>query len=282
MRDQWLVETDWLAEHLGTPDVVVLDASWHLPAAERDPKQEFLDRHIPGALFFDIDEIADTDDPLPHMLPSPEKFSARVRKMGIGDGKRVVVYDSLGLFTAARVWWMFRIMGHDDVAILNGGLPKWIAEDRPIEDGPPRGTQERHFTARLKTMMVRDAGDVSVASDNQTAQIVDARSPARFQGKEPEPRPELRSGHIPGSLNVHYASLLAPDGTVKDNQALREAFENAGVDYSKPVITSCGSGVSAAILALGLEMTGHRKVAIYDGSWTDWGADENRPVATGE
>jgi len=281
-REEWLVETDWLAEHLGAPDLVVLDASWHLPPSGRDGAAEYLEKRIPGALYFDIDDIADTTSELPHTLPPPEKFTSRMRKMGIGDGKKIVAYDSAGLFSAARVWWMFRVMGHDDVAILNGGLAKWIAEDRPLEDGPPRPVQERHFTSRMQTMMVRDASYVARASETGSAQIVDARSPGRFQGVEPEPRPELPSGHIPRSRNVYYGDLLNADGTVKDNDALQAAFDAAGVDFSKPVITSCGSGVTAAIVTLALEMLGHNQVGLYDGSWTDWASGEGRPVATGE
>jgi len=281
-RTRYLVSTDWLAGHLGAPDLVLLDASWHLPPTGRDGYREYLDGHIPGALFFDIDEIADTDSGLPHMLPPAEKFSSRVRKMGIGDGKRVIAYDSLGLFSAARVWWMFRVMGHDDVAILDGGLAKWIAEGRPLEEGVPAPRSERHFTARIKTMMVRDKDDLVAASRRGDTQILDARSPGRFAGREPEPREGLRSGHIPGSLNLPYASLLNGDGTLKDDVELRRAFEAAGVDLSRPVVTTCGSGVTAAILSLGLELLGHRKVSLYDGSWSEWGADETLPVDSGE
>lgn len=281
-RTRFLVSTDWLGEHLGAPDLVVLDASWHLPPTGRDAYREYLEGHIPGALFFDIDEIADTDSALPHMLPPAEKFSSRVRKMGIGDGKRVIAYDSLGLFSAARVWWMFRVMGHDDVAVLDGGLAKWIAEGRPLEEGVPSPRSERHFTARTKTMMVRDKDDLAAASQRGNAQIVDARSAGRFAGREPEPRKGLRSGHIPGSLNLHYASLLNGDGTLKDDAELRRAFEAAGVDLARPVVTTCGSGVTAAILSLGLELLGHGKVSLYDGSWSEWGSDENLPVETGE
>jgi thiosulfate/3-mercaptopyruvate sulfurtransferase len=276
-----LVTTDWLAAHLEAPDLVVLDGSWHLPTAGRNARAEYLAERIPGALFFDIDEIADTQSPFPHMLPSAEKFASRMRKMGIGDGKRIVVYDTVGLYSAARVWWTFRVFGHNDVAVLDGGLPKWKREGRPLEDGPPDPRQERHFTARLQSIMARDRGDVLKAVEGGHIQIADARSPARFRAEEPEPRAGLRGGHMPGAKNVHYASLLAPDGRLKSPDAIRKAFTDAGVDLSRPVITSCGSGVTAAILILGLELIGHNDHALYDGSWSEWGADPALPVATG-
>ncbi len=274
----WLVETEWLQEHLSAPDIVVLDASWHLPTENRNPKAEFLEAHIPGAMFFDIDEISDTDSDLPHMLPSPEKFASRMRRMGVGDGSRVVVYDTRGLMSAARVWWMFRVMGHEDVAVLNGGLPKWTAENRPTEDGGARPRQEKHFTARLQTMMVRDKHDVSKASENGNALIVDARSAGRFQGTSPEPREGLRSGHIPNSINLPFDRLLADDKTLKTSEELSAVFESAGITPGKPVITTCGSGVTAAILSLGLAIAGNAKTGLYDGSWTEWGGDHSLPV----
>ena len=278
---RWIVETDWLEQHLDAPDIVVVDGSWHLPTANRDPRAEYLERHIPGALFFDIDDISDTESALPHMLPRPEKFASRMRRMGIGDGARVVVYDAAGLFSAARVWWMFRVMGHDDVAVLDGGLPKWIAEGRALEDGPPRPRQERHFTARLQTMMVRDRDDVAGASTTGSAQIVDARAAGRFAGEAPEPRPGLRAGHIPDSRNVPYDQLLNPDKTLKAPDDIRAAFEAAGVDLARPVITTCGSGVTAAVLSLGLAVSGRLDTGLYDGSWTEWGADPSLPIETG-
>ena len=275
-----LVTTDWLADHLDAPDVVVVDASWHLPTAERDGKAEYLEEHIPGALYFDIDDLSDTDSPLPHMLPSPEKFASRMRRMGVGDGKRVVAYDTVGLFSAARAWWMFRVMGHDDVAILDGGLKKWKAEGRPLEDRPPPPAQERHFTARFQAMMVRDKSDMARMAERAAAQIIDARGRDRFSGTAPEPREGLRSGHIPGSSNLPYSELLNEDGTVRPVDDIREAFINAGVDLSKPVATTCGSGVTAAVLALGLTLVGHKNHSLYDGSWTEWGADSKLPVET--
>ena len=271
-----LVSSGWLAAHLSSPDVTVLDCSWHMPAVRRDAKAEFLATRIADAQFFDIDEIADTSSGLPHMLPSPEKFSARVRKLGVGDGNRVVCYDAAGLFSAARVWWTFRVFGHQDVVILDGGLPNWLAEGRSVEDGPPAKPQERHFTARMQTMMVRSKNEVA----RSTAQIADARSPGRFKGLELEPRAGVRPGHIPGARNLHYATLLNEDGTLKDRAALASIFSAAGIDVLKPVITSCGSGVTAAILSLGLTILGARDHALYDGSWTEWGGDNALPVET--
>jgi thiosulfate/3-mercaptopyruvate sulfurtransferase len=279
-RSDHLVTTDWLAEHLDAPDVIILDASWHLPGTDRSGKAEFDEEHIPGASFFDIDDLSDETSHLPHMLPSPIKFSSRMRKMGIGDGKRIVVYDSHGLFSAARVWWMFRVFGHDDVVILDGGLKKWKAEDRPLEDGPPAPAQERHFSARQQSIMVRDADDIRAIIANGKAQIADARSPGRFSGVEKEPRAGLRSGHMPGAVCVHYATLLNEDGTVKPAEEITTVFADAGVDLSAPVVTTCGSGVTAAILTLGLILAGHQDNALYDGSWTEWGGLEDVPVET--
>lgn len=276
-----IVSTEWLEAHLNSPDIAILDASWHLPTAKRDPKQEFLAAHIPGAQFFDIDELSDTSSPLPHMLPSPEKFSSRMRKMGVGDGKRVIAYDSAGLFSAARCWWMLKVFGHDDVAVLDGGLKKWLAEGRPTEDGPALKPQERHFTARSRPFMVRDMKEVATALASGTAQVADARSGTRFRGEEVEPRPGVRAGHMPGAKNVHYASLLNPDGTLKSKDAIAETFRAAGIDLAKPVITSCGSGVTAAILTLGLTLIGAKDHALYDGSWTEWGGSADMKVATG-
>ena len=276
-----IVSTEWLEAHLGSPDIAVIDASWHLPTAGRDAKKEFAEVHIPGAQFFDIDELSDTASALPHMLPSPEKFSSRMRRMGIGDGKRVIAYDATGLFSAARAWWMFKVFGHDDVAVLDGGLKKWLAENRPTEDGPALPRQERHFTARFKGSMVKDMKEVAAALKSGTAQLADARSGTRFRGEEVEPRAHVRAGHMPGARNVHYARLLNADGTLKSAADIEAAFRAAGVDLSKPVITSCGSGVTAAILTLGLTLTGARDHALYDGSWTEWGGTPDKPVATG-
>lgn len=278
---KWLVETDWLATHLDAPDLVVLDGSLHLPTSGRDARAEYLAAHIPGALFFDINDIADEKNPLPHMLPSTVKFASRMKKMGIGDGMRVVVYDSEGLYSAARVWWTFRVMGHDDVAVLNGGLKKWKAESRPLDEGEPPRRGERHFTPRFHAELVRDAADVQALIGSRAAQLVDARSPERFEGRVAEPRKGLRGGHIPGSRNVHYASLLNPDGTLKPAAELRAAFAKAGVDPDKPVVASCGSGVTAGVVAFALAMLGRPEAAVYDGSWTEWGAGSGLAINTG-
>jgi len=278
---RWLVETDWLASHLDTPGLVVLDGSMHLPTTKRNARVEYLSEHIPGALFFDIDDIADDKSPLPHMLPPTEKFASRMKRMGIGDGMHIVAYDSEGLYSAARVWWMFRAMGHEEVRILNGGLKKWKAEGRRLEDGPPRHRTERHFSATLNAELVRDAADVRGLIGGKAAQIVDARAAARFEGTAPEPRQGLRSGHIPGSRNVPFASLLNPDGTLKGETELAAIFAKAGVDTGRPVVASCGSGVTAGVVALALAILGRADAAVYDGSWTEWGADASLPIETG-
>ena len=280
-RGSYVVDTDWLAAHLDAPDLVVLDGSWHLPTAGRDARAEYAAEHIPGALFFDIDEISDETSSLPHMLPSTVKFASRMKQMGIGDGMRIVVYDSTGMFSAARVWWTFRVMGHEDVAVLNGGLPKWKAEGRPLTPEPTPPRSQRHFTPRLNASLVRDLEDMKRIVEGGSAQIADARGPGRFSGSESEPRPGLRSGHIPGSRNVPYARLLNPDGTLKPASELHQVFAEAGVDPARPVVTTCGSGVSAAVLSLALALIGKPDTGLYDGSWSEWGReDAGTPVET--
>ena len=275
-----LVSTDWLAAHLRDPDLRVLDASWYLPSMNRDAKAEYAAGHIPGARFFDIDEISDLRSGLPHMAPPVEKFIARMRAMGVGDGHQVVVYDGQGLFSAARVWWLFRLMGKTDIAVLDGGLPKWKAEGRDLEDMPPI-VRDRHMTVSRQAGLVKDVTQVAHASKLGLAEIIDARPAPRFRGEVDEPRPGLRAGHIPGARNVPFAEVLNPDGTLKDVAALRAVFEGAGVDLAKPAITTCGSGVTAAVLALALERLGHRNWALYDGSWAEWGMYEDLKVAKG-
>jgi len=276
-----LVSTQWLADHLKSPDLRLLDASWYLPEMGRDARAEYEATHIPGARFFDIHEIADLRSQLPHMVPPVEKFMSRMRAMGIGDGHQVVVYDGAGLLSAARVWWLFRLMGKFDIAVLDGGLPKWLAEGRPVEDLPPV-IRDRHMTVQRQAQMIKDVTQVAAASKLKDHEIVDARSAGRFRGEEPEPREGLRSGHIPNSKNLHYQDLLKKDGTMKSVAELEKLFQNADVDLSKPVITTCGSGVTACILDLALERIGHKAHAVYDGSWSEWGMYNDLKVATGE
>ena len=278
---KFLAETAWLASHLHAPDLVVLDGSMHLPGSGRDAKSEYWAAHIPGALFFDIDEIADRSSPLPHMLPPAAMFASRMKRMGIGDGMHIIAYDSEGLYSAARVWWMFRAMGHREVRVLNGGLKKWKAEGRPLEDGPARPRSARHFTAVRNAELIRDAADVRTLIDSRSAQLVDARDAARFAGRAPEPRPGLRSGHIPGSINVPFALLVNPDGTMRSADELAAIFDAAGVDPTGRVVASCGSGVTAGIIALALAILGRSDAAIYDGSWSEWGGDHRLPIETG-
>ena len=277
-----LVSTEWLAEHMSAPDVRLVDATWFMPGGDRSARAEYEACHIPGAVFFDIDEIADTDNPLPHMLPSPEKFSSRVRKLGLGDGVRMVVYDANGGYMAAhRVWWTFRTFGHEGISVLDGGLPKWLDEGRVTEDMPPM-PRERHFTATQNNFLVRSRDQVLSNIDSKREQVVDARSPGRFNGTDADPRAELPSGHIPGSFNVPFNALVNMQdfATLKSAGDIKAAFEDAGVDVTKPIITTCGSGVTASVLALALHLIGAPDVAVYDGSWTEWASDPTNPVAT--
>lgn len=274
-----LVSTEWLARNLSQPDLRIVDATYYLPMQNKNAKAEYLERHIPGAIFFDLDDISDSTSTLPHMLPPPEKFASRVRKLGIGDGNRIVVYDAQGMMSAARVWWMFRIFGAREIAILDGGLPKWLAEGRPIEDGQVT-LQERHFTARLDNTQVRGNDQVKRNIDSKREHVLDARTAGRFHATEPEIWPGRRSGHIPGSHNLPYGQLLKPDMTFKDADAMRALYERAGIDLKKPVVTSCGSGITACVLAFGLHLIGHRDIAVYDGSWAEWGLPGDTPVAT--
>lgn len=276
-----LVSTGWLADNLGTPDLRVVDASYYLPGEGLDPRQEYEAQHIPGAVFFDIDAIKDPASDLPHMLPPPHIFSAKVRKLGLGDGLRFVIYDQRGLFSAPRVWWTFRIFGHQEVAVLDGGLPKWLNEGRPVEEGAVRA-EERHFTPRMNSLLLRDRAQMLDNLASRADQVLDARSRARFAGSAPEPRQGLRAGHIPGSRNLPFTEIVdSGRQTLLDAAALKERFAAAGIDLQRPVVTTCGSGVTAAVLALGLYRAGQRDAAVYDGSWSEWGQAGDTPVESG-
>ena len=276
---RWLVSTDWLAEHLRDPGLVVVDASWYLPAENRDGFEEYLAAHIPSAVFFDIDEIADHSRGLPHMLPPPDVFSLHMARLGIANGDKVVVYDGAGLFSAPRVWWTLRIFGIQDVFVLDGGFPKWRAEGKPVEAGMVT-REPTHFSAAFNEAMVANLERIKKTLVDRSAQVVDARSAARFRGEAPEPRPGVRSGHMPGSLNLP-SSKLVENGALASPQKIAAAVSEVGIDPAKPVITSCGSGVTAAILWLALDSIGKEPQALYDGSWTEWGSNEELPVATG-
>ena len=272
-----LVSTAWLAEHLDAPDVKVVDATWYLPTLQRDARAEYAAAHIPGAVYFDIDEIADEQSPLPHMLPGPAKFSSRVRKLGLGDGTRIVIYDHNRYSASARAWWMFRVFGHPEVAVLDGGLAKWRAEGRPLDDRPV-APREAHFSARQTHQMVRGLEQIRSNLVARHEQLVDARTTGRFHGTEPEPRAGLRAGHIPHSLNLPYLDLVAADGTLRPPAELRARFDAVGLDLEQPIVTSCGSGVTACTVALALHQLGAPDVAVYDGSWSEWGGRGDTPI----
>ncbi len=275
-----LVTTEWLAAELGKPGLLIFDATKYLPNEPKDGKAEFLNAHIPGARYFDIDEVADPDTDLPHMVPSPGRFSKLMSAMGIGNGTRVVFYDQKGLASAARGWWLMSLFGHDQAAVLDGGLPKWVREGRATEAGAAAAPVPASFQADFRATRLRGVGDLLRNVASQAELVLDARAAGRFTGATPEPRAGMRSGHIPGSANVPYTDLLHADGTFKSAAEVRARFAAAGVDGSLPVVTSCGSGVTACILTLGLRLAGLPEGAVYDGSWTEWGGRADTPVET--
>ena len=274
-----LVSTEWLATEQGAADLRIVDASLFLPDHHRDARTEFEAAHIPGAIFLDLDELRDVDSSLPYTLPSAEKFASRMQSLGLGDGSRIVIYDDSPLKSAARAWWMFRLFGAHDVAVLDGGLAKWKAEGRETESGKPN-VRHRHFTVWKDEASLATKADVETALGAGT-QVVDARTPGRFAGEEPEPRPDVEPGHIPGAKNLPHAKLFDEDGTWKQDEALRAAFTEAGVDPDQPMVTTCGSGVTASVLAFGAHLLGGKDVKVYDGSWAEWGSDPETPKAKG-
>lgn len=273
-----LIELAELAERLNEPDLVILDATWFLPPTDRDAKTEYATAHIPGAIYFDIDDIVDPESTLPHTMPSAEIFAAKVGALGIGNESRIVVYDALGAFSAPRVWWMFRAMGHKTVAVLNGGLPCWQAQNHPVTDEIADITVQ-NYSARFDQASLATMDGVATGLTGGHIQVLDARSEGRFYGREPERRPGVRSGHMPGAKNLHYGALLNPDDqTFRNIDDLRAAFSGAAIEDGLPVVTTCGSGVTACILSLGLHLIGRSDWAVYDGSWTEWGASSDTPV----
>ena len=275
-----LVSTDWLAAEMGKSDLSIIDASLFLPAMGRNARAEFEAAHIPGAVFFDIEEVSDTTNPLPTMLPPAEKFASRCQALGLGDGSRIVVYDNSPLKSSARLWWMLNLFGAHEVAILDGGFPKWQAEGRPVESGKPI-VRHRHFTVWADKALVRDMAQMTDNLRSKAEQVVDARGAGRFTGAEPDPRPGVRPGHIPGSKNIPYSALFNEDGTFKAPADIKALFDAAEIDLSKPLVATCGSGITAPVVAFGAALVGKPTVAVYDGSWSEWGANPHNPAVTG-
>jgi thiosulfate/3-mercaptopyruvate sulfurtransferase len=275
-----LVTTDWLAAELGKPDLVIFDATKYLPNEPKDGIAEYRRAHIPGARYFDIDQIADPDTDLPHMVPTPGRFAKLMGELGVANTSRVVFYDQKGLASAARGWWLMGLFGHDEAAVLDGGLPKWQRENRPVAAGDPSSPVPTTYRPNYRAARLRGVGDVLGNVETQAELVLDARAAGRFTGETPEPRAGMRSGHIPGSASLPYTDLLNADGTFRSPEAIRDRFAQAGVTADRPIVTSCGSGVTACILTLGLRLAGLPEGAVYDGSWTEWGGRSDTPVET--